>query len=107
MDPKELSTLLKWPCPQDLCAVQHFLEFSVYYRQFVPHFSTPVVHIASLTMKGCNTKNWTPQDEEAFLQLQKCTCFVFCSAHSLPFLLKVDASSVGVGSVLSQRNNKR
>ena len=38
MDPDKVSAILKWPCPQCLHAIQRFLGFANFYRQFTPNF---------------------------------------------------------------------
>ncbi|XP_056408888.1 uncharacterized protein LOC130318520 [Hyla sarda] len=70
MDPAKLSAVLDWPRPSGLRAIQRFLGFANYYRQFIPHFSTLVSPIVALTKKGANPKSWPPQAEEAFQSLK-------------------------------------
>ncbi|XP_044135435.1 uncharacterized mitochondrial protein AtMg00860-like [Bufo gargarizans] len=100
MDLEKLSAILKWPCPSGLKAIQRFLGFANYYRQFVPHFSSVTAPISALTPKGANPKNWTTEAESAFQALKQ----AFSTAPSLhrpdankQFYLEVDASSLGVG----------
>ncbi|XP_056425793.1 uncharacterized protein LOC130367400, partial [Hyla sarda] len=108
MDPDKLSAVLDWPRPSGLRAIQRFLGFANYYRQFIPHFSTIVAPIVALTKKDADPKSWPPQAEDAFKRLKS----AFSSAPVLsrpdpskPFLLEVDASSVGAGAVLLQKNS--
>lgn len=68
----------------------------------------PIYVIFTLTKKGNNARNWTPQAEEAFLQIKN----AFASASILhrsdlskPFFLEIDAYFAGVGVVLSQKKN--
>ncbi|XP_056378966.1 uncharacterized protein LOC130274551 [Hyla sarda] len=70
MDPAKLSAVLDWPRPSGLCAIQRFLGFDNYYRQFIPHSSTLVSPIVALTKKGANPKSWPSQAEEAFQSLK-------------------------------------
>lgn len=109
MDPAKLSAVLHWPRPVGLRAIQHFVGFANYYRQFIPHFSTLVAPTTALTKKGNNPKCWTPDAEQAFVHLKN----AFASASVLhrpdpdrPFFLEVHASATGAGAVLSQRNDK-
>ncbi|XP_069830364.1 uncharacterized protein [Dendropsophus ebraccatus] len=54
MDPDKQSTVLNWPHPVGLRAIQHFIGFTNYYRQFIPHFSSLVAPIVAITKKSSN-----------------------------------------------------
>ncbi|XP_073420982.1 coiled-coil domain-containing protein 24 isoform X1 [Dendrobates tinctorius] len=106
MDPEKLSAILKWPCTIGLKAIQRFLGFANYYRQFVSHFSAITRPISALTRKGPTSKDWSPEAEEAFLILKRAfstASVLHCPESDRPFVLEVDASSTGAGAVLSQR----
>ncbi|XP_073533043.1 uncharacterized protein [Phyllobates terribilis] len=62
-DPEKVSTVLKWPRPDVLKAIQRFLGFTNYYRQFIPHFSSWTAPIPALTHKADNPRVWTPEAE--------------------------------------------
>ena len=109
MDPAKLSAILDWPRPSGLKAIQRFLGFVNYYRQFIPHYSTLVAPIVALTKKGANPKSWPPQAKKAFSALKS----AFATAPVLsrpdptkPFYLEVDASSVGAGALLMQKTTR-
>ncbi|CAJ0920656.1 unnamed protein product, partial [Ranitomeya imitator] len=108
MDPAKLQAVMDWQEPHSLKAVQQrFMGFINYYRQFIPHFSTLVAPLVALTKKGANPKLWSEEVSKAFLSIKS----HFASAPILhrpdvdkPFILEVDASSVGAGAVLFQKD---
>ncbi|CAJ0934476.1 unnamed protein product [Ranitomeya imitator] len=108
MDPEKVSAVLNWPRPLGTKAIQRFLGFANYYRQFIPHFSSLTKPISALVRKGVNSSLWTPEAEESFLSLKQS----FATAPVLhrpdanrPFVLEVDASSIGAGAVLLQKSS--
>ncbi|XP_063800280.1 uncharacterized protein LOC134968698, partial [Pseudophryne corroboree] len=110
MDPEKLSAIRDWTQPLSLKAIQRFLGFANYYRKFIKGFSTIVAPMTALTRKGSNPSLWPPEAIVAFSHLK----LAFMTAPVLqqpnfdePFFLEVDASSVGVGAVLSQYSSDK
>ncbi|XP_077137060.1 uncharacterized protein LOC143794136 [Ranitomeya variabilis] len=106
MDPEKVNAIINWPRPCGVKAIQRFIGFANYYRQFIPHFSSMIRPLSSLTRKGSCSKDWSPEAEKSFVLLKRS----FSSAPVLhhpevnkPFILEVDASSTGAGAVLSQK----
>ncbi|XP_077137219.1 uncharacterized protein LOC143798198 [Ranitomeya variabilis] len=92
-DPEKVSAVLNWSRPQGSKAIQRFLGFANYYRQFIPHFSTLVTSISALTRKGSNPHIWSSEEDDAFRSLKQ----AFASAPVLrrpevnkPFILEVE-----------------
>lgn len=107
MDPKKLQAVLDWPVPNSLKATQRFLGFTNYYRRFIASFSLIVAPIVALTKKGADPSRWSPQAIQAFEALKRAFSSAPILRHpdpELPFEVEVDASEVGVGAVLSQRD---
>lgn len=99
MDPKKPSAV-----PTDL-----ILKVLNYYHQLIPHFCTLISPITTLTKNCRNTKDWTPQAEEAYCQLKK--AFASASVFHYPdasraFNLEIDVSSLGIWSVLNKKRNQ-
>ena len=90
-----------WPTPT--CQrVQQFLGLANYYRRFVKNFSTLANPVHRLTEKNVS---W--RQEAAEVQLKQRLTSPPVLAHpdfSLPFILDTDASSSGLGAVLSQKH---
>ncbi|XP_071986230.1 uncharacterized protein [Engystomops pustulosus] len=108
MDLAKLSAVLQWPHPVGLRAIQRFLDFANYYRQFIPHVSSLVSPIVALTKKNANPRLWPSAAEETFSRLK--SVFALATVLTWPdtektFQLEVDASSVGAGAVLTQKGS--
>lgn len=103
--------------------IRSFLGMVNYYQHFVPNYSTMAKPLFDLlkgqikktkrghTNKGyCALKkltvaDWTPEARLAFENLKTAMVEAVVSAHpdfSCPFVLSTDASSEGIGAVLSQ-----
>ena len=87
---------------QDLCS---FLGLASYYRRFVPNFAKVAGPLHALTKKDVPFL-WTPQCQHSFDTLKE----LLTSAPVLsfpqfdkPFILETDASGLGLGAVLAQR----
>ena len=107
MDPEKVSAVRNWPTPQSIKEVQRFLGFANFYRRFIKNFSTVAAPIISLTKKVNGARFlWTAKAETAFRELKSrftSKPILVTPNPSLPFVVEVDASEVGVGAILSQR----
>ncbi|XP_063297107.1 uncharacterized protein LOC134585597 [Pelobates fuscus] len=99
MDPGKLQSILNWPLPTGLKAIQRFIGFSNCYRRFVNGFSSIIAPITNMTKKGANTKIWSMEALAAFETLKETFASAPILVHpdtSLPFLLEVDASETAL-----------
>lgn len=102
-----IEAILHFPVPQSRRHVMQFLGMSGYYRRFCPNFSSVAAPLTALTSNKRRFE-WTEDCRRAFEHLK-----AFLSSgpvlqapdYNLPFHLYVDASGVGIGAVLLQRNN--
>ncbi|CAJ0953264.1 unnamed protein product [Ranitomeya imitator] len=108
MDPVKVQAIHDWIQPTSVKCLQKFLGFANFYRRFIANFSSVVKPLTDLTKKGADVTNWSSEAVEAFQELKR----RFTSAPvlrqpdvSLPFQVEVDASEIGAGAVLSQRNS--
>ena len=96
--------------PQTKKDVRSFLGLCGYYRKFVPNFSTVAAPLSELTRKNMPKKViWTTKCDQAFLELKEALTrapILMTPDWTLPFILQTDASSTGLGYVLSQVNSK-
>ena len=92
--------------PETKKQVRSFIGLANYYRKFIPNFAAIAAPITDLTKKGQPNKvQWTDAQESAFSTLKQ----RLASAPILrlpdpnkPYVLRTDASNVGLGAVLMQ-----
>ena len=104
---EKISAVTKWPVPSNLEEVKSFLGFASFYRSYVPGFADIAEPLHRLTRKKVEFQ-WDTACEEAFHSLKECLVRRPVMAHpdfDLPFILTTDASSRGLGAVLSQRQD--
>ena len=106
MDEEKVRAVLNWPRPKTTKELQRFLGFSNFYRRFIRNFSSVAAPLTSLLKGSPRLFSWSPEAEEAFRTLKTRFTSSPLLKHpdpALPFVVEVDASEVGVGGVLSQR----
>ncbi|KAL0202757.1 hypothetical protein M9458_000775, partial [Cirrhinus mrigala] len=89
--------------------LQRFLGFSNFYRRFIRNFSTVAGPLTSMVKRGNNRLSWSPEAVHAFNDLRLRFTSAPILKHpdpQLPFIVEVDASSTGVGAILSQRQGQ-
>ena len=104
MEEQSVSAVRSWPIPSNIKAMQSFLGCANYFRRFIRGVSTVVAPLTSLLKVGPRQLRWTGEANEAFCALKDCFTNAPVLAHpdpSLPFIVEVDASEVGEGTVLS------
>lgn len=104
-DPRKTDAVANFPQPTDVKSLRSFFGLASYYRHFTPCFSKVASPLQMLTRKGVPF-DWTPSCETAFNQMKQ----YLTSAHVLLFpqfdreiLLETDASGLGLGAVLAQK----
>ena len=87
--------------------VRSFLGLANYYRKFIPNFATIAAPLTDLTKKGMPNKVvWGPAQERAFKTLRDLLTsspILRLPDLSRQFILRTDASDIGVGAVLLQQ----
>ena len=107
-DPAKVDKVAGWPVPTCTREVQQFLGFASYYQRFIRDFSQLAKPLHRLTERNCQF-NWTPECQSAFerLKVKLTTAPVLAYPdYGRPFILDTDASDVGIGGVLSQRDDQ-
>ncbi|KAI2666816.1 Transposon Tf2-6 polyprotein [Labeo rohita] len=106
MDQGKIEAITNWPVPTSIKELQRFLGFSNFYRRFIDKYSDVTSPLTSLLKGKPKTLLWNPESSRAFHELKT----AFTSAPILihpdpekPFVVEVDASTTGVGAVLSQQ----
>ncbi|KAK3569939.1 hypothetical protein QTP86_007474 [Hemibagrus guttatus] len=111
MDGVKVRSVTDWPAPTTIRELQRFLGFANFYRRFIRNYSLVAGLLTSLRGLRGKPKRlaWTDQARAAFRQLKDCFTSAPILRHpdpDLPFVVEVDASSRGLGAILSQRHGK-
>ena len=91
--------------PQNVAELQSFIGSANFVRKFVPHFAEIAAPLYDLLKKG-GKWHWETTHEQAFGKLKDAMCSEALLAHydlQRPTVLQVDASGVGLGAVLLQK----
>ena len=119
-DPAKIDAVLNFPVPKTAKDVRSFVGLASYYRRFVKNFSKkaaplnqllPQVHERDSTDRQKGERKpllelWTPECRAAFQQLKAELCSSEVLAHpnfNEEFIVDLDASNLGLGAVLSQK----
>ncbi|KAK3540172.1 hypothetical protein QTP70_027426, partial [Hemibagrus guttatus] len=106
MDEGKITTIRNWPAPTTVKELQRFLGFANFYRRFIQNYSSIANSLTSLLRNKPKSLAWSPAAEEAFNTLKKAFTTATLLIHpdpNKPFIVEVDASTTGVGAVLSQQ----
>ncbi|XP_071115973.1 uncharacterized protein [Haliotis cracherodii] len=103
---KNVEKILNVERPQTKKQVRALLGLTGYYRKFIPNYAAIAVPLTDLTKKGKSNKVvWTESQELAFTTLKThMSSFPILKLPDLEktFLVRSDASDVGIGAVLLQ-----
>ncbi|GJU63388.1 putative reverse transcriptase domain-containing protein [Tanacetum coccineum] len=106
VDPSKIKAVKNWKAPRTPSEVRSFLGLAGYYRRFIKNFSKIAKSLTILTQK-CKTFDWGEEQELAFQTLKDKLCNA--PVLALPdgpedFVVYCDASGLGLGCVLMQRD---
>lgn len=106
-NPKLVAAVHDFPTPHNLQTLQQFLGLSSYYRRFIQGYAAIARPLHQLTRKGAEFL-WTPACQAALEELKKrlTTAPVLAyPALDRDFVLETDASILGLGAILSQKQS--
>ncbi|KAH3717167.1 hypothetical protein DPMN_059947 [Dreissena polymorpha] len=107
-NPQKVTSIAQAERPRTKTELRSFLGLVGYYRKFIPNFAAVAVPLTDLTKKGKpNTLVWESPHERAFKELkERVTMSPILRMADLgkPFILRTDASNVGLGAVLLQEH---
>ena len=106
-EPQLMEAISKLPPPMNVAEVCSFLGLVGYYRRFVKKFSDKAAPLNALLRKDQAWK-WTQECQDAFETLKGEIASRPVSAYpdfSKPFRLYTDASNIGLGAILAQKQD--
>ena len=106
VDPQKVEAMLRLPVPQSQKEVRRVVGTFSWYRRFISGFSELMSPLTALLKKGAKIV-WTEECDRAFTTIKErlvSAPILRCPDYSLPFELHTDASGVGLGAVLLQRD---
>lgn len=101
--PEKIEAIKQAPEPKSVSELRSFLGLVMYYAKFVRNISSILSPLYNLLRKGVKFV-WDQQCQEAFKKVKQILVSSEVLAHyslELPVVLTADASSVGVGAVVS------
>ena len=102
-NPERLKAVLDLPAPQNVSELRAMLGMVAYYQRFVPCLSAMASPLHALLKNGQQWR-WDKVQREAFRKIKQELAKETLLVHydrQLPLLLAVDASSHGLGAVIS------
>lgn len=102
----KIQAVAEWKAPTDVKQVQQFIGLATYYRRFIKDFATVAYPLTRLLAKNAKFQ-WNREQDDAFRSLKQSLTTSPILAHpdfTRPFRLLTDASGIGLGGILSQRN---
>ena len=104
--PRLLEKISDAPRPVTKKQVRSFVGLTGFYREYIPHYAEIALPLTQLVGKGMPDKvKWLQEHEDAFQRLKRCLDeppILKLPVFENLFILKVDASDVGLGAALMQ-----
>ncbi|KAL0171873.1 hypothetical protein M9458_032184, partial [Cirrhinus mrigala] len=104
MDEGKVDAVISWPAPKSIKERQRFLGFANFYHRF-KGYSQITSSLTNLFKGHPKALIWTSEASTAFQTMKQAFTQAPLLTHpdpDLPFVVEVDASTTGVGAVLSQ-----
>jgi hypothetical protein len=109
IDDSRIKSLKNYPKPTKAKNVKEFLGLTGYYRQFIKNYADIVDPLNNLTRKNVKF-TWCDKCDHSFQTLIKYLSekpILAFPNFDAPFFLSTDASQVGIGAVLSQKDENQ
>lgn len=104
VDPDKVAAILRIPIPHTAKEVRRMLGVASWYKRFIPSYSDVCAPLNRLTRKAVKFV-WNDSCNKAWNKIKQCLIsapILSCPDFTLPFTIQTDASSYGLGAVLTQ-----
>ena len=104
VDNSKIDIILSWPLPYTIKQLRGFLGLTGYYRRFVKGYATIAFPLTKMLKH--DSFYWTPESETTFKLLNQAltsTPILALPNFLLSFEVETDASTTGIGAVLTQQ----
>ncbi|XP_022818470.1 uncharacterized protein K02A2.6-like [Spodoptera litura] len=101
--PDKVKAIIKTPAPTNVSELRAFIGMVMYYGKFVKNVSTVLAPLYNLLRVGVQF-SWSKECQDAFTKVKNLLASSDVLMHytpELPVILTTDASSVGIGAVIS------
>ena len=106
---KKIQAVVNFPPPKNVKEVRSFVGLCSYFRRFVPDFASITYPLTHLTRPSVKFR-WGTVEQECFNTLKTLLVNPPILAHpdmNKEFIVTADASSYGIGAILSQLNDNQ
>ena len=107
-NPQKVEAIHKIKPPKNRTQIRRFLGMTGFYRKFIPDYATRARVLYTLTKKNVEW-TWNEDHQKAFDDLKEAltseTLLVYPN-FSQEFVVTTDASNVGIGGILSQKDKE-
>ena len=111
-DPKKITVIVNWPRPKNVTDVRSFFGFTDHYQRFIYKYAQIARPLSLITAGGNTNKKktieWYKECEDAFNK-KKDLCsknpILAYADYAKVFKLHIDASELGLGAVLYQKQD--
>lgn len=106
VDNSKIDIILSWPLPYTIKQLRGFLGLTGYYRRFVKGYATIAFPLTKMLKH--DSFYWTPESETTFKLLNQAltsTPILALPNFLLSFEVETDASTTGIGAVLTQQGH--
>ncbi|RDX63623.1 Retrovirus-related Pol polyprotein, partial [Mucuna pruriens] len=106
LEPYKIQAMQDWPVPTSLKSLRGSLGLIGFYRRFIKNYANIVAPLTTLLRK--DQFQWGCKAQFAFEEIMSAmtrALILTLPDFSLPFVIETDASSMGMGAVLMQKNH--